>query len=151
MRLFPILTAILVVAALYLLVFERDRLLEFAGVSSGEVTEPIAATEEVAEAAPADETDASVVSVVAMRSTATQIDGAVILRGRTEAARQVDVRAETSGLVISDPLRKGAFVEAGDLLCRLEHVVDAGKRLIVLLLLVIRVASRMIRVDDDLG
>ena len=43
-----------------------------------------------------------------MRSTAQAIDNAVLLRGRTEAARQVDVRAETSGLVSSEPLRKGA-------------------------------------------
>ena len=45
---------------------------------------------------------------------------AVVLRGRTEADRQVELRAETSGKVISEPLRKGAFVEAGDVLCRLD-------------------------------
>ena len=42
------------------------------------------------------------------------------MRGRTEAARQVTVAAETSGLVISEPLRKGAFVNEGDLLCELD-------------------------------
>ena len=44
----------------------------------------------------------------------------MILRGQTEAIRQVEVRAETSGQVVSDPLRKGAFVETGELLCRLD-------------------------------
>lgn len=121
MRLFPILTALVVVAVLYLFVFERDRLVSFAG------GEP--ATEAVVEAAPVEATasaddDIARVPVVAMISAAQQIDSAVVVRGRTEAARQVDVRAETSGLVISEPLRKGTAVEAGDLMCQL----DVGTR-----------------------
>ncbi len=60
------------------------------------------------------------VSVVAMTSVAETVDSAVILRGRTEAARQVTVASETSGLVVSEPIRKGAFVEEGDLLCQLD-------------------------------
>ena len=43
-----------------------------------------------------------------------------MLRGRTEAARRVDVRAETSGLVISEPLRRGATISAGETLCEIE-------------------------------
>ncbi|MCL5775464.1 efflux RND transporter periplasmic adaptor subunit [Limibaculum sp. FT325] len=42
------------------------------------------------------------------------------LRGRTEANRNVVVRAETPGRVISEPLRAGARIEEGTLLCRLE-------------------------------
>lgn len=122
MRLFPIITAIAVVTALFFLVFQRESLIEFAG---GGVTE---GAEQVAETAPAPEAAEDAVSVVAMRSTAGSIDGAVILRGRTEAARQVDVRAETSGQIVSEPLRKGSFVEAGDLLCSL----DPGTRQIAL-------------------
>jgi multidrug efflux system membrane fusion protein len=60
------------------------------------------------------------VGVVAIHSVAQTIDSAVILRGRTEAARQVTVASETSGLVISEPLRKGAFVNQGEILCRLD-------------------------------
>ncbi|WP_368187540.1 efflux RND transporter periplasmic adaptor subunit [Aestuariibius sp. HNIBRBA575] len=108
MRLMPIITAILVSGFLYLLVFERNTLLAFA--QSG----PAAATEE------AEEKAIPMIRVVAFHSTAQTIDSAVILRGRTEAARQVEVRAETSGQVISDPLRKGSFVNAGDLLCELD-------------------------------
>lgn len=117
MRFFSIVTAIVVTLALYLIVFERDRLLGFA---NGGDTPPPTATETAAETPeePAAE-GARVVSVVAMRSTAQAIDNAVLLRGRTEAARQVDVRAETSGLVSSEPLRKGAYVEAGQLLCEI--------------------------------
>ncbi|MEJ6397982.1 efflux RND transporter periplasmic adaptor subunit [Yoonia sp. 208BN28-4] len=131
MKLVPILTAILVSVALYLGVFERDRLLEFAQTSSP-VTAPAdteagdapdtdtAAASGTAEDAPSVEADGGVIRVVATHSTAQTIDSAVILRGRTEAARQVTVAAETSGLVVSEPLRKGAYVEADQELCSLD-------------------------------
>lgn len=48
---------------------------------------------------------------------------AVILRGRTESARTVVVRSETSGVVAQAPAREGAFVGKGAVLCRLS--VDA--------------------------
>ncbi len=127
MRVFPIITAIVVVGVLYFLVFERDRLIGFAGGESTEMSASAPETAEVEETNDADQVQT--VSVVAMRSAAKTIDGAVILRGRTEAARQVDVRAETSGQIISEPLRKGTFVEAGDLMCQL----DPGTREIALI------------------
>ena len=115
MRLLSILTAIVVVFALFYLVFQRENLLEFAGVSAEAAqTEPVAETRET----PGE--DARTVAVVAVKSEARQIDGAVILRGRTEAVRQVEVRAETSGQVISAPLRKGAMIEEGQLMCSLD-------------------------------
>ena len=117
MRLIPIVTALLVSAALYLLVFERDRLFELA--ASGQTTEDEAAPV-AAPAAPQTPVTEGAVAVVAMHSTAQTIDSAVILRGRTEAARQVTVSSETSGLVVSEPLRKGATVAAGDVMCRLD-------------------------------
>ena len=112
MRIVPILTAILVTAFLYFLVMERDSLLAFAGVTS----------EAAAEAAAEEERPQ--MAVVALHSKAREIDSAVILRGETQAARQVEVKSETSGQVISVPLSKGAFVEAGQELCR----IDAGTR-----------------------
>lgn len=124
MRFFSIATAMVVVGVLYLVVFERDRLLEFAGRDDGASTGP-SQTELLAEAAPpAEVAEDDRVKVVALRSESGEIDRAVVLRGRTEAAREVDVRAETSGKVISEPIRKGAFVDEGDLLCR----VDPGTR-----------------------
>lgn len=42
------------------------------------------------------------------------------LRGRTAANRNVSVAAETAGLVNSQPLRKGATVAKGDVLCSLD-------------------------------
>ncbi|EKE43546.1 efflux transporter, RND family, MFP subunit [Oceaniovalibus guishaninsula JLT2003] len=118
MRLISILTALLVMASLYLLVFERPALLDFAGAAEVPID---------VETAPQDGR-AGAVPVVAVTSQAQQIDSAVRLRGRTEAARQVDVRAETSGRIVSDPLRKGSFVEEGQLLCRL----DPGTREVTL-------------------
>ena len=64
------------------------------------------------------------VKVVAYRSTAQPVQGAVLMRGRTQAHRSVDLRAETPGLVISEPKRAGARVAAGDVLCQL----DPGER-----------------------
>jgi multidrug efflux system membrane fusion protein len=104
----PLFTAIVVSIALYALVFERESLLAFAQVESG--------VEETIE----DDVTLNPISVVAMTSQAVTVDSAVIMRGRTEAARQVTVASEISGLVISEPIRKGAFVDAGDLLCQLD-------------------------------
>ncbi|MEL6979197.1 MAG: efflux RND transporter periplasmic adaptor subunit [Pseudomonadota bacterium] len=50
------------------------------------------------------------------------------LRGVTEAARRVDVAAETEGRIVSEPLRKGASVAAGALLCEIE-AADRPSRL----------------------
>lgn len=119
MRLVSILIALAVAATLYLLTFERQAVLDFAGRPPAGETAPAGP----AEAGAAPERPAGV-SVVAIRSQARRVDGAVILRGRTEAARQVEVRAETSGKVVSEPLRKGAFVGAGERLC----AIDPGTR-----------------------
>jgi multidrug efflux system membrane fusion protein len=104
----PLFTAIVVSIALYALVFERESLLAFAQVEPG--------VEEIID----DAVTLNPISVVAMTSHAVTVDSAVIMRGRTEAARQVTVASEISGLVISEPIRKGAFVDAGDLLCQLD-------------------------------
>ena len=124
MRLFPLIIAAAVSVVLYLVVFERDRL-QGAPDETAATEQPVAAEAEAASIA--DEAE-RIVSVVAMRSKAINVDSAVVLRGRTEAARQVDVRSETTGLVNSEPLRKGAYVEQGQLLCE----IDPGTRLTAL-------------------
>lgn len=43
----------------------------------------------------------------------------IIIRGRTEPVRAVEVRAETSGSVTKLPVEKGEYVSKGDLLCGL--------------------------------
>ncbi len=113
MRVFPILTAIVVGVFLYVFVMERDTLRAIAGAEAADET----VVETEAETA-------SAVAVVAMRSEAREVESGIVLRGRTEANRRVEVRAQTTGLVISEPLRRGALVAEGDVLCEL----DPGNR-----------------------
>ncbi|CUJ89595.1 Multidrug transporter MdtA [Ruegeria denitrificans] len=115
MRLISFVNAILVIAALFLLVFERDALFAFAGRGDSE-TETASETD----SAPDLQTAQNAIGVVVQRSAAREIDSAVSVRGQTRANRQVEVLAETTSTVISEPKRKGAFVEAGDLLCELD-------------------------------
>lgn len=61
------------------------------------------------------------ISVVAFESTARNFADTLTLRGRTEAVREVEVRSEIAGLIVSEPLRKGAVVAAGDVLCQLNE------------------------------
>lgn len=120
MRIISFITALLVMVALYFLVLKREDVLSFAGRDTAETSTPEAEPEtpEAAENTP------SPVGVIAVHSSARSIDEFVKVRGQTEAARQVQMLAETSGRVISAPLRKGHFVEAGDILCE----IDPGTR-----------------------
>ncbi|QQA44434.1 efflux RND transporter periplasmic adaptor subunit [Pelagovum pacificum] len=125
MRLMPIISAILVTVALYFIIVQRDQLMAFArGETVEEVQAKTAADEATAEDDGGLVTDGEIeigrVKVVALASQTQTIDDAVVLRGRTEAARTVEVRAETSGQVISEPLPKGSTVEEGDVLCELD-------------------------------
>ena len=126
MRFFPILTAILISTALYLLTFERDSLIAMAG---GEITE-----KKESGYLPAQKPDA--ISVKVLLSSAKIVESGVVVRGRTEAARNVVVRAQTSGLVISQPLSKGIRIEGNQLLCELNvgtrsvRLAEANARLV---------------------
>ncbi|MEJ6394899.1 efflux RND transporter periplasmic adaptor subunit [Gymnodinialimonas sp. 2305UL16-5] len=119
MKLFPIVTAILVCVALYFVVLDRATLLGFAGRF---VPEPNNAPTQLAEL-PADTEaveDDGRMNVIVRRSEAQVTENAVLLRGRTEALRLVDVAAETSGRVISTPIRAGAFVSEGQVMCEID-------------------------------
>jgi multidrug efflux system membrane fusion protein len=114
MRTVPIVTAILVGLALYAFIMQRDMVLALAGAEPsdrGAVTEIADEREEA-------------IAVVALRSRARSVDAGIVLRGRTEVARRVEVQAESSGLVVSERVPKGTEVRGGDLLCRL----DPGSR-----------------------
>ncbi|MEL6586326.1 MAG: efflux RND transporter periplasmic adaptor subunit [Pseudomonadota bacterium] len=130
MKFFPLITAVLVCIALFFVILERDTLIDFAGsfgdseaeeggLSLASEPEESVATEPVAIATLEASDDANLVHVVALRSVARDVADAVMVRGQTEAARDVEVKAETSGIIISSPLRKGAFVEEGQVLCEL--------------------------------
>lgn len=119
MRIVPFLTAIVVTAMLYLLVMERETLMAFA-IGEQEITSEDKTDIPAADAPAMAALAQSMVKVVVQTSEAEEIDSAVLLRGETEAARQVEVRAETTAQVISEPLRRGTFVEAGQMLCTLD-------------------------------
>lgn len=123
MRLFSILAAVALTIILAMSILARPQL---AAMFSGPQTEADAADVTVEGAASA-EPDTALekrVKVMVRKVQGQEVDSAVILRGETQAARQVDVRSETSAIVTSEPLRKGARVEAGDAMC----VLDPGTR-----------------------
>ncbi len=119
MKLIPLITAILVTGFLYFLVFEREELMAFAQSTTSDTDQ-----DGDASVAQDDDQDETAIRVFAVKSQARMIDSAVILRGQTEAARSVEVRAQTSGQVTSEPLRKGNYVTADQLLCQ----IDVGTR-----------------------
>ncbi|SHH74522.1 efflux RND transporter periplasmic adaptor subunit [Marivita hallyeonensis] len=125
MRIVPIITAVLVAVLLFGIVIERDRLFAIVrDLSPREEAVEEAVSEETVEAiapeAAEDDLPEGVVRVMATRSVAQEIETQVRLRGETEAAREVSVLSETSGKVISEPLRKGAFVQEDQLMCALD-------------------------------
>jgi multidrug efflux system membrane fusion protein len=138
MRLFPILAAIVVIGLIYAFVFEREQIT--AMLVGDEAPQADSGQEAPAEASPEFEN----VGVVAIQSQAREIDSAVVLRGQTEAFRQVDLRAETSGQVISEPLRKGTMINEGDTLCR----IDPGTREAALAEAEARLAEAQARVPE---
>jgi multidrug efflux system membrane fusion protein len=129
MRIMSLIIALLVSVALYFFIFERSALTGSqteAQTSDSQTTEAAETSLEDEFAPPAlkQQDDQDAIAVVAIHSVATELDSAVILRGQTQAARQVTVTAQTGGQVTSEPLRKGAYVQEGQLLCTL----DAGTR-----------------------
>lgn len=131
MKPLPIIVAAIVCAVLYFVILERETLVEFASRfdnAEGAGTVPETAGDQPrVEAAEAADTDGRV-HVTARRSEAQLAENAVLLRGRTEALRAVDVASETSGRIVSTPIRAGAFVEADTVLCE----IDPGTRLTAL-------------------
>ncbi len=118
MRFLPLITAVVVAAVLYLFVIERDRLFEWVGLNTPDVSTPEDTSETASDVQ--EDLPAGTVRVMARASQARDVESAVIVRGETEALRQVAVMAETTGPVISEPLRSGATVSAGDLLCQID-------------------------------
>ncbi len=121
MRIFSILAAIIVSVVLGMSILARPQLMALVGGSaSDETTEtvetPAQYTPQSDEAAPA----THLVKVRVRKVVGQQVDSAVILRGETQAAREVDVRSETSAVVASAPIRKGTQVNAGDTMCELD-------------------------------
>ncbi len=56
-------------------------------------------------------------SVVIKRLSSERHESYMELYGRTEADREVSVKAETAGLVVKTPLREGRYIKRGTLMC----------------------------------
>ena len=108
MRLFSLLLALAIVVGLWWWFVLRPPAPEPTSAAASAVATPASGGEE----AP--------VPVMVLESRARPTVNLLVLRGRTTAARSVTVTAETAARVISEPLRKGARVAAGDVLCRLD-------------------------------
>lgn len=117
MRIFSVLAAMVVAVIVLAFTLERETTMAYLQGDAG--TEQPASENDGAAAMPKAATARSLIRVVAQHSVARDIDSAVVLRGQTQAQRQVEVKAETSSTVLSEPLQKGSFVEAGQLLCKL--------------------------------
>jgi multidrug efflux system membrane fusion protein len=103
MRVSSILIAILVCLGVAGFIFRNTS-------AEDEVAKPVENAEPISKA----------VSVLVMKSSEQDVTSGIILRGQTAAFKSVQAKAETSGAVISQPIRKGTLVEKGELLCELE-------------------------------
>lgn len=89
------------------------------GGGNGPKAEPTAIVQAAAEPQPPSE-----LPTVRVRTmTAEERQSELIVRGRTEALRKVEVKAETGGIVAATRVERGAQVKEGDVICELE--VDA--------------------------
>ena len=76
---------------------------------------------------PAPTQPGEIVSVQVATSKAEPQPRTIVLRGRTEADRVVEVRAETTGRVIEIPVEEGALVHQGDLVAVLDGADRAAR------------------------
>jgi membrane fusion protein, multidrug efflux system len=76
---------------------------------------------------PAPDKTADLPAVQVERLVLDRRDAAVVVRGRTEALRSVDVKAEVDGVVQALHFKEGDFVKAGQVLCELQVNDRAAK------------------------
>ncbi|MFQ5565047.1 MAG: efflux RND transporter periplasmic adaptor subunit [Paracoccaceae bacterium] len=136
MRLTSLALALLAAGALYYWFAVRGPTEDVAARTAAEANAVAAATGAEAEQNPP-------VPVMVLESQAQSTVNQLVLRGRTVAVRNVSVPAETAGLVISQPLRKGALVTKGTVLCRL----DPGARAALLLEAEARLAEARVEAE----
>ena len=128
MRIFPIIVALIVSAALYLLTFERDTLMRFSNFKFSPNTVKKENLLPKVKSNNTTDKPSKMFSVVVKKSIAADLDKMIVLRGRSEATRQVNVRSQTTGLIVSSPLAKGSKIKKNQILCEL----DPGTKLIAL-------------------
>ena len=127
MRIISIVVAIIVAFSLYFLIVDRKSLISF--ISKFQKEEKIDTNLTI------DKQNSEIKSskselpfVIVKNSVAMKTENILVVRGRTEAIRKVEVRAEVNGGVISKPRLKGSRIKKNDTLCE----IDAGTRFVAL-------------------
>ena len=107
MRVISIIVAVIVAISLYFLFVDRNSLINF--LSKFQNEEEIETNLEIDKQISEKKSDKSQLPFVIVKSSvAEKTDNILVLRGRTEAIRKVEVRAEVNGGVISEPRLKGS-------------------------------------------
>ena len=148
MRIISFILAIIVGVSLYFLVVDRETLVHYVKLLNK--TEPVQAKKEPANnSEQVNEVGDLLPHVIINKSKAINANNTLLLRGQTEAARKVEVRAEISGSVISTPRPKGTRINTGETLCE----IAAGTRFVTLSEAKVRLleAEKKAKVVQSLG
>ncbi len=126
MRIISLAVAIIVLTAFYLFTFERDFINNFTTLNSSNSLEKNSSKTIKKSVTEKSDKNQTAFPVVVKKSKAQDLDNLLILRGQSEAVRQVSVKSQTTGLIISEPIRKGSKIIKDQVLCE----IDPGIRLI---------------------
>ena len=126
MRVISIIVAIIVAFSLYFLIVDRNSLINF--ISKFQNEKKIEINLELNNQISEKQSDKSELPfVIVKNSIAEKTNNILVIRGRTEAIRKVEVRAEVNGGVISEPRLKGSRIKENETLC--ENWVQNVQRL----------------------
>ena len=127
MRIISIIVAIIVAFSLYFLIVDRKSLVAFITKFQKEekIVSNLNANDQISEEK---SSKSELPFVIVTNSIAKNTENILVVRGRTEAIRKVEVRAEVNGGVISEPRLKGSRIKKDETLCE----IDAGTRFVSL-------------------
>lgn len=127
MRIISIIVAIIVAISLYFLIVDRKSLVNFLTTFQREekLISNLKTNDQISEK---DSLKSVLPFVIVKNSIAQKTENILVLRGRTEAIRKVEVRAEVNGGVISKPRLKGSRIKKNEMLCE----IAAGTRFVTL-------------------
>ena len=126
MRLTSVIAALLIAAGLWFWFVLRHEIGTEDSAAAVAVEESETQVEQETDDPDAGKDQENPVPVVVLSSVARETQGTLVVRGRTEARRNVMVAAETTGRVISEALPSGSRVTEGQVLCRLNPGVRAA-------------------------
>lgn len=108
-----------IVAIVILVIVAGWMIIPRSGTSTAEVPETASREIQVVAADQPGSENPDILTVRAERIEPERYTEQLLVRGRTQAFRHVEVRAEQAGRIVSEPVARGARVEAGDVLCEI--------------------------------